>query len=107
MNDKMDQHLGELLRADAPPRRDPRFRIALVERRQRQIYRQQAWQRALTFSLLAVLPGMVLFVVDQPLVMGLVLVGVGGLVMSAIRVSAATRHAWRWASGAMAAQKMR
>lgn len=107
MNDILDQQLGELLREDAPPARDARFRIALVERRQRQIYRQQAWQRVITFALLALLPGVVLFVVDQPLLMGLLLVGAGGLILSGIRAIAATRHAWRWAIEATGVQKMR
>lgn len=107
MNDMIDQRLGELLREDAPPARDARFRIALVERRQRQLYRRQAWQRTLAFALLAVLPGVMLFAVDQPLVAALLLVGAGGLVMSGLRAIAATRHAWRWATGAVAAQKMR
>jgi glucose-6-phosphate-specific signal transduction histidine kinase len=106
MNDIIDQRLGALLREDAPPARDPRFRIALVERRQRQLYRQRARQRAVTFALLAVLPGLVLFAADQPLVMALLLAAVGGLVMSGMRAIAATRHAWRWASGALALQKL-
>jgi hypothetical protein len=105
MNDIMDQRLGELLREDAPPARDPRFRIALVERRQRQVYRRRQWQRRLGFLLLAVLPGVLM--VDQPWVMGLLLVGGGVLVLSGIRAIVATRHAWRWASEALATQKMR
>lgn len=107
MNDNMDQRLGELLREDAPPAHDPRFRIALVERRQRQAYRRMQWQRLFGFFLLALLPGVVLLWVDQPWVLALLLVGGGALVLSGIRAIAATRHAWRWASAALAAQKMR
>lgn len=107
MNDSRDPLLGELLREDAPPPRDVRFRIALVERRQRQLYRQRAWQRALIFALLAVGPGVVLFWAEQPLPTGLLLVGAAALALSGIRAVAATRRAWRGVFGAVAARKMR
>lgn len=106
MSDGTDQRLGDLLREDAPPASDARFRIALVERRQRQIYRQQAGQRIVTFGLLALLPGVALFAVDQPLLTALLLAGAGGLLLSGIRAVAAMRLAWRTVRAA-GAQKMR
>jgi hypothetical protein len=50
-----DQKLARLLRADAPPERDPHFRIALLERRTRQRYQRR--QRVLIMGsiMLAVL----------------------------------------------------
>lgn len=107
MKDITDQRLGDLLREDAPPAPDARFRIALVERRQQQIYRRQARQRIVTFALLALLPGVVLVVVDRPLLAGLLLAGVAGLVLSGIRAVAAARQAWRWAVGTTGVQKIR
>jgi hypothetical protein len=44
MNNTLDEKLGQLLRQDAPPERDPAFRIGLLERRERQRYeRRQRW----------------------------------------------------------------
>lgn len=47
-----DEKLRALLRADAPPARDPFFRLALLERRTRQRYQRQ--QRALYVGTLLV-----------------------------------------------------
>jgi cobalamin biosynthesis protein CobD/CbiB len=41
MSGNFDQQLGELLRAGAPPERDPLFRIRLIERRAHQRFRQR------------------------------------------------------------------
>ena len=55
MNQDLDTQLGQLLRQDAPPERDPAFRIALLERRERQRY-QRRQRLVLAFgAMLAVL----------------------------------------------------
>ena len=37
-----DDRIGELLRADAPPARDPMFRLSVLERREREWFRQRS-----------------------------------------------------------------
>ena len=39
--DRKDRVLADLLRQDEPPQRDPAFRLAVLERRARQIFRRQ------------------------------------------------------------------
>lgn len=59
MNNNLDDRLGQLLRQDAPPERDPAFRVGLLERRERQRYkRRQRWVLA-SATLLAVLLALV------------------------------------------------
>lgn len=105
MNERIDQRLGNLLREDAPPARDVRFRIALVERQARQRFRQQARRRAVVFAVLALLPGAALWLAEQPAV-ALLLAALGGLFLTGLRVVVATRQAWRWASGSTAMQRL-
>lgn len=59
-----DEKLRRLLRADAPPERDPHFRIALLERRTRQRYQRR--QRILLAGtiVLAVLGSIALYFIS-------------------------------------------
>lgn len=41
MNGNPDERLGQLLRQDAPPDRDPAFRISLLERSERQRFERR------------------------------------------------------------------
>jgi len=41
MNQDVDERLGRLLRADAPPERDALFRLRVIERRERLRYRHR------------------------------------------------------------------
>lgn len=50
-----DEKLRNLLRADAPPERDPHFRIALLERRTRQLYQRRQRMVLASAIVLAVL----------------------------------------------------
>src|SRR5512147_1534072 len=54
MND-LDERLGQLLRQDAPAERDPGFRIALLERRERQRYQRRQRTVVACGAMLAVL----------------------------------------------------
>jgi hypothetical protein len=42
MNDQQDERLGQLLRADAPPPRDPMFRLSVLERREEKRFRNRS-----------------------------------------------------------------
>ena len=55
MNQDLDTKLGQLLRQGAPPERDPAFRIALLERRERQRYQSRQRLVLAAGALLAVL----------------------------------------------------
>jgi hypothetical protein len=55
MNENLDEKLGQLLRQDAPPERDPAFRIALLERRERQRYQHRQRMVLACGAMLAVL----------------------------------------------------
>ena len=51
--DRKDRVLAEILREDQPPPRDPAFRLAVLERRARQVFRRKLIATliaALTFS---------------------------------------------------------
>jgi peptidoglycan/LPS O-acetylase OafA/YrhL len=60
MSEDLDQKLGRLLRDQAIPERDPVFRIRVLERGERQRYRQRA-RRMLVLAALAAGVPMVLF----------------------------------------------
>ena len=55
MSNQLDERLGQLLRQGAPPERDPMFRIALLERRERQRYQRRQWTVLAGAALLGVL----------------------------------------------------
>jgi hypothetical protein len=55
MSNELDERLGQLLRQDAPPVRDPMFRIALLERRERQRYQRRQRMVLASAAVLAVL----------------------------------------------------
>lgn len=42
MSEHLDERIGELLRQDAPPERDPAFRIGVLERRERKRFLRQS-----------------------------------------------------------------
>ena len=55
MSEHLDERIGELLRQDAPPARDPAFRISVLERRERKRFlRQSAMLGVLCLVLAAV-----------------------------------------------------
>ena len=55
MSEHLDERIGELLRQDAPPARDPAFRISVLERRERKRFlRQSAMLGALCLVLAVV-----------------------------------------------------
>lgn len=76
------QELGDILRQDAPPALDPWFRLAVLDRRARQVFRRRMAARV--FAALAFTLGLAIAMqvsVDSVEVGGLLLVG-GGLVLS-------------------------
>jgi len=42
MSEHLDERIGDLLREDAPPARDPAFRISVLERRERKRFLRQS-----------------------------------------------------------------
>jgi len=106
MSRTTDDQLGRLLREDAPPVRDPLFRIGLVERRERQRYRQRLRKRVLIAALLAVLPGVALLLAARSVGTAVLLVIAVGMVGAAARVISETRPALRWLRVVRRAQKL-
>jgi peptidoglycan/LPS O-acetylase OafA/YrhL len=58
MNADRDEALARLLLEGAPPERDPFFRIALIERRTRQRYRQRQRTLLVIAAVAALLPAL-------------------------------------------------
>jgi len=99
MTDDLDSKLGALLRAGAPPERDPLFRIRVLERRERERYRRRS--RALLAGALCVTlihaVALVLapdvFTAGASAVLGLAILGAGALsAASVVRVVRSLRR---------------
>jgi hypothetical protein len=43
MDDERDERISQLLLRNAPPERDPLFRVKVLERRERQRYQRSVW----------------------------------------------------------------
>jgi hypothetical protein len=74
MTQDIDERLGQLLREDAPPERDPLFRIRLLERREQRRFRQRSLTLAVGAVALGAFPAVFLGLVGDPLMAGLVAV---------------------------------
>lgn len=72
MIDDLDERLGGWLRADAPPERDPLFRVALIERRERQRFRRRSRALLSAAAASAVLPAVAFTVAPDPFAAGLI-----------------------------------
>jgi len=98
MSHESDARLSRLLRADAPAERDALFRISLIERRERQLYRRRMQVGVAVTAVLLVLPAAVLALGD-PLAVAMV----GGLGLAVLAAGAGSfrgvRHATRWLRG--------
>lgn len=94
MSNGIDEELGRLLRADAPPERDALFRIQVLERRERHRYRRLAMKRLVVTAALITLPAVLL--VDEPIKAALFVLF--GLALSAALVVSfqGLRQALRW-----------
>jgi hypothetical protein len=107
MNNTTDARVAQLLLEDAPPASNARFRIALLQRRERQLYRQRAWRRVIVSIMCVVLPGVALFVLKQPVVTALVAGVAVATVVAGLRVVGAARQAWRWIAASRLSQGLR
>ena len=76
----IDERIAAALQHDAPPARDPLFRIQLLERREEQRFRRQIKQAlavgaaVLVVSALTVTAGSMAYIAGSVLLLGLVLV---------------------------------
>ena len=60
MTEGLDEKLGRLPRADAPPERDPLFRIRVLERRERQRFQHRSQMLLAAAVVVAVFPALIL-----------------------------------------------
>ena len=98
MNEQIDARIGDLLRADAPPERDAFFRIALLERRERQRYRRRTRTLLIGATLLGLLgPG--LAQVHNPFAATLIAAFCLVLVGASLRSVRGVLQALRWVRG--------
>ena len=101
MSQELDDKLGVLLRAGAPPERDPAFRIAVLERQQLQRYRRRL-RLHISVTVAALLAPLLIY----PLVTGipaasllrgtLVVTLIGGVLAAAVFSLRGMRQAVRW-----------
>lgn len=99
MNDDVDSKLGALLLADAPPERDPMFRIRVLERRERERYGRRLRGLLAGASLVLLVHGVALllapdvFTAGVGAVIGLAILGAGAVSATAVlRVARALRR---------------
>jgi hypothetical protein len=104
MEEQVDEKIGRLLRADAPPERDAFFRIGLLERRERVRY-QRRQQKVLGAALL-IATLVVLLLVLRPSIFSAELLRSSLFVLFAIALTVAgvravhgLRQALRWLRG--------
>ena len=74
MTEDLDKKLGRLLRGDAPPERDPLFRIRVLERRERQRFQRRSQTLLAVAVVAAVLPALILTLGTDLIVPGLIAV---------------------------------
>ena len=98
MNQDLDARLGRLLLADAPPQRDVFFRIALLERRERQRHRRRSLL-LLAGTVLAVLAGALLALVSNPFATALVAAFLLSLLAAGLVSARGVLQAVRWLRG--------
>lgn len=72
MTDDLDERLGRLLREDAPPERDPMFRIHVLERREQRRFRQRSLTLVAGAVALGLFPAIFLALAANPLTAALV-----------------------------------
>lgn len=91
----MDSKLGQLLRAGAPPARDPFFRIAVIERLSRQRYQQGRRKIHITAVGVALLTGAAYLLTPAALLQTL-LVGAfcAGLATAALFSARGVQQVW-------------
>lgn len=105
MEDQLDEKLSRLLRADATPERDARFRIGLIERRERARYQRHQRKLLALALLVALLTAALLLLRFEPFSTELLrdsLFGVFGLTLTAagVRAVRGLRQALNWLRGA-------
>lgn len=104
MEEQVDEKIARLLRMDAPPERDPWFRISLIERRERMRYQrrqQKLLGAALLIAMFIVLPLMLrpeLFSL-KVLRSSLFAIFALALIAAAARAVHGLRQALRWLRG--------
>ena len=74
MNQDLDKKLGRWLREDAPPERDPLFRIRVLERRERQRFQHRSQMLLAVAVVLAVFPALILTLGTDLIAPGLIAV---------------------------------
>ena len=99
MTQDIDERLGRLLRADAPPERDPLFRIRLLERREQRRFRQRSLTLLVGAAVLTVIPAITLALVDNPIAAGVIAAFVVALIGAGLASFRGLLHAVRWLRG--------
>lgn len=80
--DRKDRLLADILRLDEPPARDPAFRLAVLERRARQIFRRQLIATLLAALAFSVALAVAVRASASPIEIGSLLIVGAGLVVS-------------------------
>ena len=80
--DRKDRVLADILRQDEPPHRDPVFRLAVLERRARQVFRRQLVTTVLAALAFGIALAIAVRASASPLEIGSLLILGAGLVVS-------------------------
>jgi len=99
MTQDIDERLGKLLRADAPPERDALFRIALLERRERKRFRHRSLTLLAAAAVLGVVPAVALTLVDNPLAAGVIAIFGMALIGASLSSFRGVLQVMRWLRG--------
>jgi hypothetical protein len=96
MTQNLDEKIGQLLRADTIPERDPMFRIRVLERGERLRHRRRS-QAILTGAvLLAVVPVVAVIWQDNPIVAGLAALLCVAAISASVVAVVSTVRVVRW-----------
>jgi O-antigen/teichoic acid export membrane protein len=99
MTQDTDDRLGRLLREDAPPERDPLFRIRLLERREHRRFRQRSLALLVGAAVLTVIPAITLALMDNPIAAGVAAVFCVALLGAGLASFRGLLQAVRWLRG--------
>jgi hypothetical protein len=80
--DRTDRVLADILRRDEPPERDAVFRLAVLERRARQVFRRQLLATLLAALALGVVLAVAMWASASPIEIGSLLIVGAGLIVS-------------------------
>jgi hypothetical protein len=95
MSQDPDEKLGALLREGGIPKRDPLFRIRLLERREQQHFRRRAWLLRLALVVLALLPAAGFALGSRLLPVGLMVIFGAACIAAGVFSVRGVRLLWR------------